>query len=70
MNDGELRELVGHMNDISVAVHALDRHVAMLVEIERFVVASETGVDPLRHTIYDSDGEEDDPRPPNWVAGD
>jgi hypothetical protein len=71
MNEREIRELAGHLNDISVALHALDRHAAMLVEIERFVVASETGIDPLQHTIYanDSDGEEDDSKPPSWVNG-
>jgi hypothetical protein len=68
----ELREALGHMNDLSVALHSVDRQLGKLVEIARFQVAAESGIDPLAHTLYSNDseaGEEEDPSPPDWIAG-
>lgn len=64
------RPELGHLEDLVTTLGSSDRSLAKLVEIERFRVSSESGIDPLAHTPYAGDDEDDEPDFPPWVSRD
>jgi hypothetical protein len=74
--ENKLAGLCGLVEDLATSVESVAREIARLVEVGRFVVASEaeSGLDPLAHTAYaddDADEEEEGTDPgidiPSWI---